>query len=148
MKIILLFISLILLASCKEIEEKNKSEQNQKDVIAFYKCLLLDSDVVYNHVNSLVESVESLDPIKFSACLTTIYPLIGAEVTRCSLMTENKNNEEIKEKIEKKSIMEMILDLITNYVIPFLKYIMKLIGFDLKELCQRIFPDSFICNLL
>ena len=76
----ILFITLLLVISCESIQESSDN-----DVVSFYKCLLLDSDVVYNQINNLVEAIKSLDPIKLTTTFTTIVPIISAEVTRCKL---------------------------------------------------------------
>ena len=47
----ILFITLFMLVSLETTEQSSD--------VDFYKCLLLDSDVVFNHLNSLVEAILS-----------------------------------------------------------------------------------------
>lgn len=144
----ILFITLLLLISCESIQESNDS-----DVVSFYKCLLLDSDVVYNQINSLVEAIKSLDPIKLTTTFTTIVPVISAEVTKCKakqVLFRKLSTEEEEEKTVKKTssgkadFFKAILKAVTTYLMPFLKNI----GIDLKGICKDAFPDVFICDLL
>ena len=72
----LLFIGLLLIVVCN-------SMQDEQEIIDFFKCLLLDSDVVYNHVNDLINAIKSLNPIKFLKSFISIYPAIIQEVDRC-----------------------------------------------------------------
>ena len=142
----IIFIALFLIFSCKNIEESN-------DIINFYKCLLLDSDVVYNHINSFVEAIISLDPIKLVESFTTIYPAITLEVTRCKMVTKNNDNNDIilkssnNESVRSNTIAEFfkaLLKYVTTYIMPFLNPL----GINLKKICNDAFPDSFICDLL
>ena len=143
----ILFISLLLLISCEEIQDTNDS-----DVVSFYKCLLLDSDVVYNQINSLVEAIKSLDPVKLTTTFTTMVPVITAEVTRCKskqlffrkLSTEEEEKTVTKTSSGKADFFKALLKAVTTYLIPFLQKI----GVDLKGVCKDAFPDVFICDLL
>ena len=134
--------------SCETIEESN-------EVIDFYKCLLLDSDTVYYHLNSLVESIEELDPVKFAATFTTIYPAIVAEVTRCEILVKKNvdNDDDIVLKNTNNSngggstkidFFKALLKYVVDYIMPFLKPL----GINLKKVCNDAFPDTFICDLL
>ena len=112
----ILFITLFMLVSLETTEQSSD--------VDFYKCLLLDSDVVFNHLNSLVEAIKTLDPVKLVASFTSIYPAIVLEVNRCrkevsknnegnslrKLSEENIQNEEIFKP--KKPIITCILILI------------------------------------
>ena len=142
----ILFITLLLVFSCENIQESSDS-----DVISFYKCLLLDSDVVYNQINSLVEAIKSLDPIKLTTTFTTIVPIISAEVTKCKakqvILRKLSTEEEQPVKNTssgKANFFKALLNAVTTYLIPFLKNI----GINLKGICKDAFPDVFICDLL
>ena len=139
----ILLIALFLVISCKTSEVSY-------DVVSFYKCLLLDSNTVFNHINSLIEAIQTLDPIKFAASFTTIYPAIVVEVTRCSLQsTRNMDDEIVLKNANNKSnttadFFKAILKAIVTYISPFLKSL----GINLKNICNETFPDTFICDLL
>ena len=142
----ILFFTLLLVISCETIQESNDS-----DVVSFYKCLLLDSDVVYNQINSLVEAIKSLDPIKLTTTFTTIVPIISAEVAKCKakqvlfrkLSTEE--DQPVKNTSSgKANFFKALLKAVTTYLLPFLKNL----GIDLKGICKDAFPDVFICDLL
>ena len=144
----ILFITLLLVISCESIQESGDS-----DVVSFYKCLLLDSDVVYNQINNLVEAIKSLDPIKLTTTFTTIVPIISAEVTRCKLnqVFFRKLSTEDEQPVKntsggsgKVNFFKALLKAVTIYLMPFLKNI----GIDLKGICKDAFPDVFICDLL
>ena len=142
----ILFVTLLLIISCENIQESNDS-----DVVSFYKCLLLDSDVVYNQINSLVEAIKSLDPIKLTTTFTTIVPVITAEVTKCKakqILFRKLSTEEEEQPVKKTSgkvnFFKALLKAVTTYLLPFLKNI----GVDLKKICKDAFPDVFICDLL
>ena len=143
----ILFVTLLLIISCENIQESNDS-----DVVSFYKCLLLDSDVVYNQINSLVEAIKSLDPVKLTTTFTTIVPVITAEVTKCKakqilfrkLSTEEEEEQPVKKTSGKVNFFKALLKAVTTYLLPFLKNI----GVDLKKICKDAFPDVFICDLL
>ena len=142
----ILFITLLLVISCESIQESGES-----DVVSFYKCLLLDSDVVYNQINNLVEAIKSLDPIKLTTTFTTIVPIISAEVTRCKLnqVLFRKLSTEDEQPVKntssgKANFFKALLKAVTTYLMPFLKNI----GIDLKKICKDAFPDVFICDLL
>ena len=142
----ILFVTLLLIISCENIQESNDS-----DVVSFYKCLLLDSDVVYNQINSLVEAIKSLDPVKLTTTFTTIVPVITAEVTKCKakqILFRKLSTEEEEQPVKKTSgkvnFFKALLKAVTTYLMPFLKNI----GIDLKGICKDAFPDVFICDLL
>ena len=146
----LLFIALFLLISCESTEST--------DVVAFYKCLLLDSDIVYNHINSFVEAIKSLDPIKFAESFSTIYPAIGIEVTRCELevkLKKNNNNIFLRKanEVENKnneggSTMKALFSALLKAFLSFVNPTLKSLGIDIKNICQKEFIDSFLCDLL
>lgn len=139
----LLFITLLLIISCETPVESN-------DVVEFYKCLLLDSDTVYNHLNSLLEAVRTLDPIKLATSFSSIYPAIGLEVTRCSLLTKKNSDDNVVLKVANTKsntiadFFKALLKVVTKYIMPFLNPL----GFNLKKICNEAFPDTFICDLL
>ena len=132
MKLILL-ISLFLFTFC---------ETESSSVVDFYKCLLLDSDTVYNHINSLVEAIKSLDPIKLAESFTTIYPAIALEVTRCQLqvLDSSKNENGGNSIIE---FLRSILEMITNFLMPNLNEF----RIELKTICKNVLSDTFLCEL-
>ena len=148
---LLFLIALFITISCETVETVEFSSE----IIDFYKCLLLDSDIVYYHINSLVESIEELDPIKFSATFTTIYPLIVAEVTRCEILVK-KNVDDDDDIVLKNSnnsngggstkidFFKALLKYVVDYIMPFLKPL----GINLKKVCNEAFPDTFLCDLL
>ena len=123
-----------------------KSTTDSDSTIYLFKCLLLDSDVTYNHINSFVEAITTMDPAKLISEFTTMYPAISAEVVRC----ETQTNEEIVVKTEEKKnaltqdIYGKILELFTQYVLP----ILKNLGIDLAQICKEIFPDLAFCDAL
>ncbi len=139
----ILFITLFVLTFYKTTEESN-------NIISFYKCLLLDSDTVYNHINSLVEAIITLDPVKLVESFTTIYPAIVTEVKRCKNEVETKADDFIVLKNSntegdiKVEFFKALLKVVTTYIMPFLNPL----GFDLKKICNKAFPDVFICELL
>ncbi len=148
-----LFIALLLIVSCETISDSEST-------IKLFKCLLLDSDVTYNHLNNLVEAVKTMDPVKLANVFSTIYPAISSEVARCQKEATNEIiakpevveevvKEEIKEEKkeeEKKDsdFIQMIWKLFIQYALPFL----KTLGLDLAGICKMFFPDSFYCDLL
>ena len=144
---LLFLIALFMTISCETVEFSS-------EIIDFYKCLLLDSDIVYYHINSLVESIEELNPIKFSATFTTIYPLIVAEVTRCEILVKkNVDDDDIVLKNSNNSngggstkidFFKALLKYVVDYITPFLKSL----GINLKKVCNEVFPDTFLCDLL
>ena len=146
----LLFIALFLLISCESTESS--------DVVDFYKCLLLDSDVVYNHINSFVEAIKSLDPIKFAESFSTIYPAIGLEVTRCELEVKLKKknhniflrraNEVENTNNEGGSTMKALFSALLKAFLSFVNPTLKSLGIDIKNICQKEFTDSFLCDLI
>ena len=147
----LLFIALFLLISCESTESK--------DIVAFYKCLLLDSDVVYNHINSFVEAIKTLDPIKFAESFSTIYAAISSEVTRCELVVKlKKNNDDIvlrstnevenTNKNEGGSTMKALFSALLKAFLSFINPTLKTLGINIKDICQKEFTDSFLCDLL
>ena len=142
-----LFLALFLIISSQE--------SNSEDTIKLFKCLLLDSNVVYDHVNSLVQAVETMDPAKLVTTFTTIYPAISAEVIRCSTgkneLAEKKEEKEEETKVlkmeEKKSSSDFpmtLLKLIAQYVVP----ILKKFGINLSSICKMIFPDLVYCDII
>ena len=144
-----LFIALLLIVSCETISDSEST-------IKLFKCLLLDSDVTYNHLNNLVEAVKTMDPVKLANVFSTIYPAISIEVARCQKESANENiakpevveevvKEEKKEEEKKDSdFIQMIWKLFIQYALPFL----KTLGLDLAGICKMFFPDSFYCDLL
>ena len=142
MKTLILF-ALIFLISCESTEDSNTT-------IDFYKCLLLDSDTVFNDLNSLFESIITLDAGKFAKAFTSIYPAIVVEVNRCSKEVKEKKDDEVVLKSSNEGsnlpidFIFKILNIVNTYVIPFLKQL----GIDLKGLCNQFLPDSFICLLI
>ena len=143
-----LFLALFLIISSQE--------SNSEDTIKLFKCLLLDSNVVYDHVNSLVQAVETMDPAKLVTTFTTIYPAISAEVIRCStgknelaMKKEEKEEETKVVKMEEKKSSSSdfpitILKLIAQYVVP----ILKKFGINLSSICKMIFPDLVYCDII
>lgn len=144
---LLFLIALFMTISCETVEFSS-------EIIDFYKCLLLDSDIVYYHINSLVESIEELNPIKFSATFTTIYPLIVAEVTRCEILVKkNVDDDDIVLKNSNNSngggstkidFFKALLKYVVDYIMPFLKPL----GINLKKVCNEAFLETFLCDLL
>ena len=134
-----LFLALFFIISSQTI---NDSEST----INLFKCLLLDSDVTYNHINSLVEAITNIDPAKLVSEFTTIYPAIKAEVERC----KSQSNEEIVVKTEEKKNVTIqdfygkILELFNQYVLPILKHL----EINITQVCKTIFPDLPLCDLL
>ena len=152
----ILFLALLLFISNQEISDTEST-------IKIFKCLLLDSNVVYDQVNSLVEALQTLDPLKLVSTFTTIYPAITAEVIRCTeknelpeLKEEEKVEEkkEVKKEEEKEEVKEeeppsynfigTILKLIAQYLVP----ILKQFGINLSSVCKMIFPKLVYCDLI
>ena len=123
-----------------------QSNTESESTISLFKCLLLDSDVTYNHINSLVEAITTMDPAKLISAFTTMYPAISAEVKRC----KGETSEEIvvKSKVKKNAptqdIFGKLLKLFTQYVLPFLKNL----GINLTQICKMLFPDLAYCDIL
>ena len=123
-----------------------QSNTESESTISLFKCLLLDSDVTYNHINSLVEAITTMDPAKLISAFTTMYPAISAEVKRC----KGETSEEIVVKSEEKKnaptqdIFGKLLKLFTQYVLP----ILKNLGINLTQICKMIFPDLTFCDIL
>ena len=142
MKSLILFV-LIFLISCESTEDSNTT-------VDFYKCLLLDSDTVYNDLNTLFESIKSLDPVKFATTFTSIYPAIMIEVNRCKkeLNIVDDNKAELRKTSEDSNaaldFIFKVIEILNTYVVPFL----KTLGIDFKGLCNQYLPDSFVCMLL
>ena len=153
-----LFLALLLFISNQEISDTEST-------IKIFKCLLLDSNVVHDQVNSLVEALQTLDPLKLVSTFTTIYPAITAEVIRCTEKNELpelkeeekveekkevKKEEEKEEKEEKKeeppsyNFIGTILKLIAQYLVP----ILKQFGINLSSVCKMIFPKLVYCDLI
>ena len=144
-----LFLALLLFISNQEISDTEST-------IKIFKCLLLDSNVVHDQVNSLVEALQTLDPLKLVSTFTTIYPAISAEVIRCSTgkneLAEKKEEKEEETKVvkleEKKSSSSdfpmTLLKLIAQYVVP----ILKKFGINLSSICKMIFPDLVYCDII
>ena len=134
-----LFLVLFLVVS-------TQSNTESESTISLFKCLLLDSDVTYNHINSLVEAITTMDPAKLISAFTTMYPAISAEVKRC----KGKTSEEIVVKTEEnknaptQDIFGKLLKLFTQYVLP----ILKNLGINLTQICKMIFPDLAYCDIL
>ena len=123
-----------------------QSNTESESTISLFKCLLLDSDVTYNHINSLVEAITTMDPAKLISAFTTMYPAISAEVKRC----KGETSDEIVVKSEEKKnaptqdIFGKLLKLFTQYVLP----ILKNLGINLTQICKMIFPDLAYCDIL
>ena len=123
-----------------------QSNTESESTISLFKCLLLDSDVTYNHINSLVEAITTMDPAKLISAFTTMYAAISAEVKRC----KGETSEEIVVKSEEKKnaptqdIFGKLLKLFTQYVLP----ILKNLGINLTQICKMIFPDLAYCDIL
>ena len=123
-----------------------QSNTESESTISLFKCLLLDSDVTYNHINSLVEAITTMDPAKLISAFTTMHPAISAEVKRC----KGETSEEIVVKSEEKKnaptqdIFGKLLKLFTQYVLP----ILKNLGINLTQICKMIFPDLAYCDIL
>ena len=123
-----------------------QSNTESESTISLFKCLLLDSDVTYNHINSLVEAITMMDPAKLISAFTTMYPAISAEVKRC----KGETSEEIVVKTEEnknaptQDIFGKLLKLFTQYVLP----ILKNLGINLTQICKMIFPDLAYCDIL
>ena len=148
-----LFIALLLIVSCETISDSEST-------IKLFKCLLLDSDVTYNHLNNLVEAVKTMDPVKLANVFSTIYPAISSEVARCQkeatneiiakpevveeVVKEEKKEEKKEEEKKDSDFIQMIWKLFIQYALPFL----KTLGLDLAGICKMFFPDSFYCDLL
>ena len=154
-----LFLALLLFISNQEISDTEST-------IKSFKCLLLDSNVVHDQVNSLVEALQTLDPLKLVSTFTTIYPAISAEVIRCTEkneLPELKEEEKVEEKKEvekeeeKEEVQEekkeeppsynfigTILKLIAQYLVP----ILKQFGINLSSVCKMIFPKLVYCDLI
>ena len=154
-----LFLALLLFISNQEISDTEST-------IKIFKCLLLDSNVVHDQVNSLVEALQTLDPLKLVSTFTTIYPAITAEVIRCTEkneLPELKEEEKVEEKKEVKKEEEKeekeevkeeeppsynfigtILKLIAQYLVP----ILKQFGINLSSVCKMIFPKLVYCDLI
>ena len=133
----ILFLSLLLIVACETT--------NDSDMVKVFKCLLLDSDVTYNHINNLIDAVEKKDPIKLASAFSTIYPAITAEYIRCQTAT---NDERVVKAIEKQdnplqNIFKNILKIVIKYVLP----ILKELGINLGEICKKVFPDLPLCEL-
>ena len=150
----ILFLALLLFISNQEISDTEST-------IKIFKCLLLDSNVVYDQVNSLVEALQTLDPLKLVSTFTTIYPAITAEVIRCTEkneLPELKEEEKVEEKKEEKedvkeeqeveppsyNFIGTILKLIAQYLVP----ILKQFGINLSSVCKMIFPKLVYCDLI
>ena len=155
----ILFLALLLFISNQEISDTEST-------IKIFKCLLLDSNVVHDQVNSLVEALQTLDPLKLVSTFTTIYPAITAEVIRCTEkneLPELKEEEKVEEKKEvekeeeKEEVKEekkeeppsynfigTILKLIAQYLVP----ILKQFGINLSSVCKMIFPKLVYCDLI
>ena len=115
----ILLIALFMIISCETTEASN-------DAISFYECLLLKSDTVFNHISSLIDSIQTLDPIKFAASFTTIYPAIAVEVTRCSIQVKNNVDDgEIvlksakNDNIASTDSFKVLLNAVIKYVMSF-----------------------------
>ena len=155
----ILFLALLLFISNQEISDTEST-------IKIFKCLLLDSNVVHDQVNSLVEALQTLDPLKLVSTFTTIYPAITAEVIRCTeknelpelkeeeKVEEKKEEKEEEKKEEKEEVKEeeppsynfigTILKLIAQYLVP----ILKQFGINLSSVCKMIFPKLVYCDLI
>ena len=124
----------------------SQSTTDSESTINLFKCLLLDSDVTYNQINSLVEAVTTMDPAKLVSAFTTMYPAISAEVKRC----KGETSEEIVVKTEEnknaptQDIFGKLLKLFTQYFLP----ILKNLGINLTQICKMIFPDLAYCDIL
>ena len=132
-----LFLALILIVTCEAIKD------DSENTVEIYKCLLLDSDVTFNYINSLIDAVEKMDAVKLASLFVTIYPAIGAEFIRCKTQTKEVINlEGVKEKA-KINIIELIIKVVKEYLIPIIKKIIA----NFADLCKMFFPESPICDL-
>ena len=123
-----------------------QSNTESESTISLFKCLLLDSDVTYNHINSLVEAITMMDPAKLISAFTTMYPAISAEVKRCKGETSEEIvvKSEVKKNAPTQDIFGKLLKLFTQYVLP----ILKNLGINLTQICKMIFPDLAYCDIL
>ena len=126
-----LFIALFLIISCETTEESN-------DVVNFYTCLLLDSDVVYNHINSLVDAILTLDQV--NRCKKEVKINSDNDIVLKLRHTESVTTKS-NTKVE---FFKALLKVFTTYIAPSLKEW----GFSIKKICNDNFPDVFICDLL
>ncbi len=141
----ILFIALFLLFSCED-------NLNSEQTVALYKCLLLDSDTVYNHLNSLVEAVTTMDPVKLYDNFSTIFPALINEYNRCESQVTKTVDDDIILKSSETEIrtntttefFKALLKVVTTYFMPFLNNL----GINLKKICNEAFPHTFICDLL
>ena len=140
----ILLIALFMIISCETTEASN-------DAISFYECLLLKSDTVFNHISSLIDSIQTLDPIKFAASFTTIYPAIAVEVTRCSIQVKNNvEDDEIVLKSDKNDNIastdsfKVLLNAVIKYVMSFLNSV----GINLNKMYNEAFLKDFLNELL
>ena len=139
----ILLIALIMIVSCETTEES-------EEIIDFYRCLLLDSDTVYNHINSLVDAILTLDPILLASTFTTIYPAITIEVTRCELLVKKNVDDEIVLKNTSNignniaDFLKVLLKVVITYAKPFLNSL----GINLNKICNEYFPNTSLCDLL
>ena len=141
----ILFIALFLLFSCED-------NLNSEQTVALYKCLLLDSDTVYNHLNSLVEAVTTMDPVKLYDNFSTILPALINEYNRCKSQVTKTVDDDIILKSPETEIrtnttaefFKALLKVVTTYFMPFLNNL----GINLKKICNEAFPHTFICDLL
>ena len=134
----ILFLALVLIAACETT--------NDSDTVKIFKCLLIDSDVNYKYVNNLVDAVEKNDAVKLASVFSTIYPAIGAEYVRCKTAS---NGEVVLKIIEKEedplqNIFKKILKIVKQYVLP----ILKELGINLADICNMVFPDLPLCDLI
>ena len=140
----ILLIALIMIVSCETTTEESE------EIIAFYRCLLLDSDTVYNHINSLVDAILTLDPILLASTFTTIYPAIVIEVTRCELLVKKNVDNEIVLKNTSNignnlaDFLKVLLKALMRYAKPFLNSL----GINLNKICNTYFPNTSLCDLL
>ena len=123
-----------------------QSNTESESTISLFKCLLLDSDVTYNHINSLVEAITTMDPAKLISAFTTMYPAISAEVKRCKGETSEEIvvKSEVKKNAPTQDIFGKLLKLFTQYVLP----ILKNLGINLTQICKMIIPDLAYCDIL
>ena len=123
-----------------------QSNTESESTISLFKCLLLDSDVTYNHINSLVEAITTMDPAKLISAFTTMYPAISAEVKRCKGETSEEIvvKSEVKKNAPTQDIFGKLLKLFTQYVLP----ILKNLGINLTQICNMIFPYLAYCDIL
>ena len=132
----ILIVNLLILISCTGNNLIN-TEEKSNSVTDFYQCLLLDSDVVQNAMESIIDAIKTLKPSKLVGTFLSVYPKVVAEVGICAAKSVNFNSNS-------NNLFSNIIDIINVYVLPFLRSL----GIQLKGLCVSFFPDLFLCEFL